>query len=134
MANCFSVIVVQFSVIEISLCCFCSVLANSLHGTCHDMTNLKLTSSRIIFVVSPNSYTSKFDIAGAVKLGMLSERTQHTIHIKTSFSNNAAARYMDIICMEDFFKYTEMSIASEEVFHSRFSKLHFASELGHSAC
>ena len=31
--------------------------------------------------------------------------------------------------MEDFFKYTEMSIAPEEVFHSRFHKLHFATEL-----
>ena len=57
------------------------------------VSNLKLTSSRILSLPSPNSYTSNSNIAGAMTPRMLSKRTPHTIHVKTSFSNHTAARW-----------------------------------------
>ena len=70
------------------------------------VTNLELTSSRLLSLLSLNSYTS---IAGAITPRMLSkQRIPHTIHIKTTFFSNHSVR---IACTEDFFKCMEMSIA-----------------------
>ena len=78
-------------------------------STCYAITNVEFTSSRILCLLSPNRYTSNSDIAGAMAPWMLSKRTLHSIHIMTSFSNQAAA--MDrIACTEDFFKYIKMLV------------------------
>ena len=72
-------------------------------STLYAVTNLELTSSRILSLQSLNCYTS---IAGAVSPRMLSkQRTPYTL-----LSSQNATR---IVCSEDFvfFKYTEMSIA-----------------------
>ena len=71
-------------------------------STCCAVTNLELTSSYILSLLSLNSYTS---IAGAVTLQLLSKQknSPHTT------SSQITLPELDRI--EDFFKYTEMSIA-----------------------
>ena len=52
-------------------------------STLYAVTNLELTSSRFLSLLSLNYYTS---IAGAVTLRMLSkQRSPYTIHVKTTF-------------------------------------------------
>ena len=74
-------------------------------STCYAVTNLELTSSRILSLLSLNSYTS---IAGTVTPRMLSkQKNTHTILL----SSKITPPELDdrILCMEDFCKYTEMS-------------------------
>ena len=90
------------------------------------VTNLELTSSCILSLLSLNWYTS---IAGTVTSRMLSkQRTPHTIHIKTTFFSKRHQNsvygglrllqvYKDINCT-----------ASEDIFHWKSSSLHFAPE------
>ena len=76
-------------------------------STLYTITNLKLTSSRILSLLCLNCYAS---IAGTVTPRMLSkQKTPHTIHARLLSSQNATR----IACTEDlvFFKYMEMSIA-----------------------
>ena len=76
-------------------------------STCYAVTNLKLTSSRILSLLSLYSYTS---IAGAVTPRMLS------ISRRQNWTQQRA-------CTEDFFKYTEMSIAQHRKMY-KFSGLY----------
>ena len=72
------------------------------------VTNLELTSSRILSLLCLNCYTS---IAGPVTTRMLSSKELHTQFTSRLLSSQNATR---IACTEDFvfFKYTEISIAS----------------------
>ena len=90
------------------------------------VTNLELTSSCILSLLSLNCYTS---IAGAVTPRMLSkQRTPHTIHVKTTFfSKRHQNSVYGGLCLLEVYGDVNRT-AREEVFHSKSSGLHFAPE------
>ena len=91
-----------------------------------DVTNLKLTSSRILSLLSQNCYTS---IAGAVTPRMLSkQKTPHTIHVKTTFFSKCHQNsvYVGLRLLQVYGDVNRT--AREEVFHWKTSSLHFAPE------
>ena len=81
-------------------------------STCYAVTNLELTSSRNLSLLSLNSYTS---IAHTITPWMLSKHNNstHTQFTSSLLSSQIMPPELDdgIACTEDFFKYTEMSIA-----------------------
>ena len=95
-------------------------------STLYAITNLELTSSRILSLLCLNSYTS---ITGAVTTQMLSkQRTLHTIHVKITFfskrhQNSVYGGLRLLQVYGDFIR-----TAREEVFHWKSSGLHFAPE------
>ena len=75
------------------------------------LSNFELTSSSILSLLSLNSYTS---IAGAITPRMLSKQKNSTHNSRQDyFLLKSCRQKLDdrIARMEDFFKYTEMSIA-----------------------
>ena len=80
------------------------------NSTCYAVTNLELTSSCNLSLLSPNSYTSNSDITCAVTHQKLSKKTPH--NSRQDFLLKSHENYMDrIASMEDSFKDMEMSIA-----------------------
>ena len=61
-------------------------------STCYDVTNLELTSSRILSLLNPNSYTSSSDIVGSVTPRMLSKKEFHTQFTSRLHSQSLGAR------------------------------------------
>ena len=90
----------------------CPSTKNTKHlckSTCYAVTNIELTSSRILSLLSLNSYTS---IAGAVTPQMLSKQKNSTLHTQFTSRLLITPPELDrIVCTEDFFEYMEMSIA-----------------------
>ena len=90
------------------------------------LTNLELTSSRILSLLCLNCYTS---IAGAVTPRMLSkQRTPHTIHVKTTFfsKRHQNSVYGGLRLLQ---VYRDVNrTAREKVFHWKSSGLHYAPE------
>ena len=95
-------------------------------STLYAVTNLELTSSRILSLVSLNCYTS---IAGAVTPRMLSkQRSPHTIHVKTIFfSKHHQNSVYRGLCLLQVYGDVNRT-AREEAFHWKSSGLHFAPE------
>ena len=97
---------------------------NSLYA----VTNLELTSSHILSLLSLNCYTS-IVIAGAVTPRMLSKQiTPHTIHVKTTFFSkrhqNSVYRGLRLLQVNGNVNRT----VREEVFHWKSCGLYFAPE------
>ena len=95
-------------------------------STLYAVTNLELTSSRTLSLLSLNCYTS---IAGTVTLRMLSkQRTPHTIYVKTTFfsKHHQNSVYGGLRLLQVYGDVNRT--AREEVFHWKSSGLHFAPE------
>ena len=95
-------------------------------STLYAVTNLELTSSRILSLLCLNCYTS---IAGAITPRMLSkQRTPHTIHVKTTFFSirHQNSVYGGLRLLQ---VYGDVNRTTwDEVFHWKSSGLHFAPE------
>ena len=97
-------------------------------STCCAVTNLELTSSRILSLLSLNSNTS---IASAATLQMLSKQTnstQFTFLLKSAARTGQNSVYGGILQVYGNVNRT----AREEVIHSKSSGLHFALRVGRS--
>ena len=97
-------------------------------STPYAVTNLELTSSHILSLLSLNCYTS-IVIAGAVTPRMLSkQRTPHTIHVKTTFFSkrhqNSVYGGLSILQVNRNVNRTVW----EDVFHWKSCGLYFAPE------
>ena len=95
-------------------------------STLYAVTNLELTSSRILSLLSLNCYTS---IAGAVTPRMLSkQRTPHIIHVKTTFfsKRHQNSVYGGLRLLQVYGDVNRTT--REEIFHWKSSSLHFAPE------
>ena len=95
-------------------------------ATLYAVTNLELTSRRILSLLSLNSYTG---IAGAVTPQMLSkQRTPHTIHFKTAFFSKCHQNsvYGGLRLLQ-VYGYVNRTVW-EEVLHWKSSGLHLALE------
>ena len=95
-------------------------------STLYAITNLELTSSRILSLLSQNCYTS---IASAITPRILGkQRTPHTIHVKTTFCSK---HHQNSVCggLRLLQVYRDVNRTTlEVVFHWKSSGLHFAPE------
>ena len=83
------------------------LLKHECKSTCYAIINLELTSSRILSLLSLNSYTSNSDITGAMTLRMLSKELHNNSH--QDFVLQLCGCWIHLIAYaEDFFKHKEM--------------------------
>ena len=91
-------------------------------------TNLELTSSRILSLLSLNSTS----IASTVTPRILSKQKNSIHNSRQDYFLLKSCRQR-IVCKEDFFKYTEMSIVPRgKRYFIQSLWLHFAQTVGHS--